>query len=262
MYMGFRLRREYREQFSMVFVFANTGQENEETLRFVERCQREWKLDVVWVEAVVHHDERVSSTHRIVDFLSASRAGEPFEEVIKKYGIPNVKQPHCTRELKSRTIRSYVRSLGWDEYLTAIGIRSDEPKRINPQAAEHRFVYPLAHWFPIDKPGINQWWEEQPFDLSLQDYQGNCVWCWKKSLAKHLRLIKENPQAYDFPRRMEATYGDYVQRRTGLAAKHTFFRESRSTTDLFAIAATVTVQSMLFDRADEDSGCSESCEAF
>ena len=68
----------------------------------------------VWVEAVAHAERGIASTHRIVDFSTASRNGEPFEDVIKVYGIPNMNYLHCTRELKANAIRSYMRSIGWE----------------------------------------------------------------------------------------------------------------------------------------------------
>src|SRR5689334_17839749 len=88
-------------------LFENTGREDEKTLEFILECDRRWDLRVVWLEADVHHGKRKSSTHKIVDFESASRNGEPFEEVIKKYGIPFMFSSCCTRELKIRVAHSY-----------------------------------------------------------------------------------------------------------------------------------------------------------
>lgn len=107
----------------IVVVFANTGQENEETLEFVHHVETYYEVSIIWVEAVVHKG-RKACTHRIVDFRTASRKGEPFENVITKYGIPNQAWPHCTRELKERPIHSYVASLGWKKgtYATAVGV--------------------------------------------------------------------------------------------------------------------------------------------
>ena len=125
------LIRNKSDEYNMVFVFANTGEENEETLDFVNKCDKDFNLNLIWVEAVVHHGERLGTSHRIVDFKTASRKGEPFEEVIKKYGLPNQNFPHCNRELKLRPIHSYIKkSLGWTDYKTAIGIRYDEIDRM------------------------------------------------------------------------------------------------------------------------------------
>src|SRR5690606_18506649 len=100
---------------SHAVVFANTGRENEETLKFVKRCSEHWNVHITWIEAVVNHGERVGSGHRVVSFETASRNGEPYEEVIKKYGIPNKGYPHCNRELKLNPLRSFVQEdLEWE----------------------------------------------------------------------------------------------------------------------------------------------------
>ena len=98
-----------QDDYNMIFVFANTGLENEETLEFVEQCSKHFGFNVTWVEAKVHHGERISSGFKIVDYESASRKGEPFEDVILKYGIPNQSAPICTRELKQNPIKAFAK---------------------------------------------------------------------------------------------------------------------------------------------------------
>src|ERR1039458_5841016 len=114
-YMAKRLRDEYSDVYDMQFGFANTGLEKLATLVFVERMHTEWEMPITWLEAVTHPGERVGCTHKIVDLATAARKGEPFEEVIKKYGIPNKMYPHCTRELKLNAIRSYLASIDWED---------------------------------------------------------------------------------------------------------------------------------------------------
>ena len=183
-------REEYDE---IVVLFANTGQENEETLRFVDRCDKRFGFNVVWVEAEVQQG-RVGTKHRVVDFETASRDGRPFEDMIKKYGIPNQAYPHCTRELKLRPMQSYFRDLGWKKltFDTAVGIRSDEIDRMAPKNGEFKTIYPLITDVPMTKPMINDFWRSQPFRLNLAGYQGNCKWCWKKTPRKLMTLINED----------------------------------------------------------------------
>jgi hypothetical protein len=255
----------------IVCLFANTGQENEETLRFVQRCDEAFGLGVVWVEAVVN-DRGKGTSHRVVDFQSASRQGEPFEEVIKKYGIPNQAYPHCTRELKLAPMLDYLKSIGWDRgsYDTAIGIRADEADRITADFQKKRLIYPLISDVEMTKPRVNAWWKDQPFRLGLKGYEGNCKWCWKKSLRKHLTLLNENPEWYDFPERMEKKHGLSGHNIDG--TKRVFFRQGLSVSDLrklaresqFTPASDDSVNyedqmSLGFD-LDKSGGCSESCE--
>lgn len=259
-----------------VVTFANTGQENEQTLEFVDRVQNYADVPVVWVEAVVHHDSRKGSTHKVVDFKTASRNGEPFEEVIKKYGIPNHTFQPCTRELKTNPMESYRRSLGWTlgTYQTAIGIRADEPQRIRPDAASKNIIYPLAHMHRVSKKHINAFWESMPFRLELTGYQGNCKWCWKKTLRKHLTIITETPEAYEFPERMENMYAFNGARNDGDTDPRRFFRRNRTVQDLRDLAARgefemfhddarIYPEPDLFDLDEgETDGCVESCEAY
>jgi hypothetical protein len=246
----------------MIFGFANTGEEHEETLIFTDRCDREYNLGLIWLEAVTHPNERKGCTHKIVTFETAARKGEPFEEMIGKYGIPNKAYPHCTRELKLNVMRSYLESVGWlaGSYKAAVGIRVDEPKRLHEASSHpmHRHtVYPLAHWFPMTKPQILAWWAKQPFDLNLPEELGNCKWCWKKSLRKHGLLARHSPQVFEFPARMEQEYGLAGHNEDG--NKRVFFRGNLSTQNLLA----VVTESDLTSLPDSvGSTCTESCEAF
>jgi len=240
-YMAQWLWKHKQNEYDMVFVFANTGQENEETLNFVEKCSDYFGFPVVWVEAVVFHGKRKSSGHKVVNYESASRIGEPFEEVIKKYGIPNQQFPHCTRETKLNPITSYMKSVGWHEYYTAIGIRSDEADRISAKAKENKLIYPLISDQPMTKPKINFWWNQQPFRLNLKGYQGNCKWCWKKGDPKLFKLAQEDESLFDFPLRMEKEYGNYIpESRIKLMNERgekpelpiVFFRQNRSAKEI------------------------------
>lgn len=261
-FMAKMLNEQYSNQYEILNMFANTGQEHEETLRFVQRCDEAFGLNLVWVEAVTHPGEKKSSSHRLVDFASASRNGKPFEDVIAKYGIPNKNFPHCTRELKLNPMKSYLRSIGWEagSYMTAIGIRIDEMRRAR---TDEKIIYPLIDMHPMTKADINDFWEEMPFNLNIEERQGNCTWCWKKSFSKHFQLINESPEIYDFPRRMEEEHGQ-TGAGTLEGVSRVFFRLATSTDGLFQMANEVYERGMArpLISLDENSGCSESCELF
>jgi len=247
---------------NLQFVFANTGAEHEETLRFVDRCDKAFGLDLVWVEAEVDPEHGKGTRHRIVSFETASRNGEPFEAVIQKYGIPNMDYPHCTRELKLAPINSYLKEQWGSDYVTAIGIRVDEIDRMSADAEARRLIYPLVSMIPTDKAAVNRFWESHPLALKLDPLMGNCVWCWKKTLRKHLTIIDQHPEVYDFPERMERLYPD-----AGAGdASRVFFRQHRSVRDLREMAKKPFSRWMeeynydLFSEMDMPAGCSESCE--
>ena len=161
------------KEYNMIFVFANTGDEEEETLKFIDLCAKKWNINIVWVEAKVYHNERKGTTHKIVNYQTASRNREPFIEVIKKYGIPNQNFLHCNREMKLQPIKSYVKSIGWKNYETAIGIRNDEVDRINKNRKKLKLIYPLITDKPTTKQEISYWWSKQDFRLKLKSYNTN-----------------------------------------------------------------------------------------
>lgn len=231
-FMAQWLKANKSDEYDMAFVFANTGEENEETLEFVEQCNIHFEFNISWIEARVYHGERKGSGHKHTDYMNASRNGEPFEDVIIKYGIPNQSFPHCTRELKINPIRSFANDyFGGQEYYTAIGIRVDEFDRMNENWKENRFIYPLISDIPTTKQQINIYWKQMPFRLNLKGYQGNCKTCWKKTDKKLYQIYKENPAAFNFMDRMERKF---PLDRNG--EKTTFFRGKRSATDIMVEA--------------------------
>jgi 3'-phosphoadenosine 5'-phosphosulfate sulfotransferase (PAPS reductase)/FAD synthetase len=96
---------------NVLYVFLNTGKEDEKTLQFVDRCDKEWNLGILYLEASVNCVKGKGTTYKIVDFETASRNGEPFEAMLKKYPLPNNKASNCTRELKQRPIDAYLKDL-------------------------------------------------------------------------------------------------------------------------------------------------------
>ncbi|EDS4706300.1 phosphoadenosine phosphosulfate reductase family protein [Salmonella enterica] len=266
-YMTYRLLTECRDEYEMIPVFANTGQEMNETLDFVHYCDTHLGFNTVWVEAVVHGG-RVATTHKVVTYETAARSGEPFEEVVEKYGIPNRSYLHCTRELKENPIHSYIRSIGWKkgDYLTAIGIRADEPRRVkrgvSAQNKQVR-VYPLVDIFPADKLDVLDFWSEQEFDLQIPEHLGNCKACFKKSDSKLQRVYQDNWHYFDIFAYLENQYG-YVGGNS-IAGQQSdeprkFYKGYRSVRDL--IASFDLSEPLPKDDPEAYEGCAASCEAF
>ena len=266
-YMTKKLLDNYQDDYDIKVCFANTGQENDATLDFINNCDKHFNFNTVWLEAVVN-EGRVACSHRVVDYDSASRKGEPFEEVVKKYGIPNNGYPHCTRELKENPIHSYIKSIGWErgDYFTAIGIRADEPRRIKRNKTIQNKVYPLVDWFESDKQDVMDFWKSQEFDLQLQDYQGNCKWCYKKSNKKLFQIMQDDITVFDFPMMLEKKYGKIGKNKIKgeySSQPRTLYRNYMTTEKMIAVFNETNFKQMSIKFDDyEDSGCSESCEAF
>lgn len=131
-------------------------------------------------------------------------------------------------------------------------------------------IYPLTRLWPHKKADVNAFWEKQSFRLELKGYQGNCRTCWKKSLRKHLTIMTETPEAYDFFERMEATYP--MAGANPRNEPKRFFRNHLTVADIRRLAAEGN-----FEPAEDDArvyqidlfhgleldvggGCEESCE--
>ena len=155
-----------------IVCFANTGKEEEATLEFVRDCEVNWGVEIHWLE--YRPEKQVARTN----FEIASRNGEPFETIIKERKmLPNTRARFCTVELKIRTLRRYLQSIGWDEWLNMIGIRHDEQRRVvkmQPDSKVETPIMPLAD-AGVTKADVLGFWASQPFDLKLPVINGETI---------------------------------------------------------------------------------------
>lgn len=187
-----------------VVMFANTGKEDEATLRFVRDIGQYWGVPITWIE---YRTE--APGYAIVDFNTASRNGEPFEAVIgKRQYLPNPVTRFCTVELKIRAMHKHLKALGWkddgDGWDQMVGIRADEPRRVakirarpSPETVHETMVLPLAA-AGVTKKDVGDFWRAQPFDLELPNhngvtYEGNCDLCFLKGRNIVQTLIAAKP---------------------------------------------------------------------
>lgn len=193
-----------------VVCFANTGKEDEATLKFVNDCAVNWNVPIVWLE---YRDAEESKDRWVqVTYETASRNGEPFEAVIRKKNyLPNPVTRFCTIEMKIRTIANYLFSIGLcetrsaGEHMSWVGIRADEPRRA---AKISRDRLPLVS-AGIGKADVGEFWKNQPFDLELPNingvtYHGNCDLCFLKGASQTMSLIAEKPERAVWWAKMEA----------------------------------------------------------
>lgn len=270
-------------EYEMVVVFSNTGREHEQTLEFINQCDKHFGFNVVWIEPVTNPQRGIGIRAKIVDFETASRDGQPFEDIIKKYSIPNRTSPFCSEYMKKYAIRSFAnKQLGWknNEYETAIGIRVDEFDRMSVHKVKERLIYPLVSMIPTRKTDVNAYWLNMPFDLQIKSYEGNCKTCWKKSIRKLLTIAKDSPQDFDWDIEMERKYENFIPegRKDNMNIKPPlrFHRGNLSAKTIIDMAAkpfepaideskiiAEYKQEQLFGlELDSSNGCEESCEAF
>ncbi|QJI52285.1 hypothetical protein [Cronobacter phage JC01] len=265
-HMTYRLLQEKSDEYDIKVLFANTGFEHPATLDFVHNCDVQLGFNTVWVEAITHEQKGVRTGWKVVTYETASRKGEPYIEMCRKYGLPNTNYLHCTRELKEIPIHGYLwEALGWakGEYLTAVGMRIDEPRRIKPKKPDRQTrqnkVYPLAHWWPTTKEDVLDWWEFMPFDLGIPEHCGNCVFCFKKSDAKLLRAFQDNPEYFHAAAEMEKSCGDVGP--NVVEGPRKMYRGFRSAADLIATFSEVDNDYRpLYE--DAPGNCTEECNPF
>lgn len=203
-----------------IVCFANTGKEEEATLKFVNDCGLNWNVEIIWLE---YRDNE--SKFEIVNFKNASRNGEPFEQLIKKRKfLPNPTARFCTVELKVRTIHRYLKSIGIDSALNMIGIRADEQRRLkkisNNDYGNNWEKYAPLGIDNVTKKTVGDFWKSQKFDLELFNnngvtMHGNCDLCFLKGGNQIQSLIQEKPDRALWWAKMETlaqtsdiTYGD------------------------------------------------------
>jgi len=241
-YMCYLLKENYSDKYEFIFIFANVGEEHEETLIFANKCNKYFGLKLVWIEPKIIHEVGKGTKHTVVDFKSAERSGinGNFEEYIKKFGIPNFQNMTCTRELKERPITSYARSIGWKnrDYITAIGIRSDEIDRMSKNKDKLLLFYPLIELKKTTKKNINSFWNKMPFRLEITGWEGNCKTCWKKSFKKLATCSVHHPKWFEFNNQMVLKYDEHVptRDRNKLIIPIRFFRGNKTVKEIFEIA--------------------------
>lgn len=256
---------KFREKLPICVLFANTGKEDEKTLEFVNECDHRFDFGVIWLEAKVYHDQRKRSGFKIVNFQTAARDARPFEDVIKKYGLPGPHRLHCTRELKTNPMQSFIADqMKWRKkhYVTAIGLRADEVDRI-PISPNGELCYPLID-LAIKKSDVLSFWSKQSFDLQLPEHYGNCTTCWKKSKRKLMTIALEKPQEFDFFRRME---NEHSYTGAGTERGRRFLFRGRETVDELFRQSTQPFERFVDgyqpspnNDIDVGSACGDSCE--
>ncbi len=256
---------------NIINVMANTSKEREESLEFMDKCDKHYNLNLVWVEAEFH-EKGTGVTPSIVTYENLKRNGEIFEQGIKKLGIPNKENKWCNRDMKLEALRKYADSIfGKNDYSVAVGIRADEIDRVRKDYKENNVFYPLMDR-GIGSKDRNRFWKDQPIKITIPAYKGNCDMCFAKSNRKLMTILKEEPYKADWWDKMIKTYGsrpidgkpsynDLLEANNGM----TFYRGYNTIEDLVKMAQQPFTSATdeyiykndLFDLEDEcGSGCS------
>jgi len=221
----------------IIFTFANTGQEREETIRFLQEIENHWGININVIEGNYSNPNKVSFTD--VTWETMRWNSEPFEEMIAYMqrnswcGVPNEAIPYCSTYLKTRPIRAKAKSVfGTVKYAQCLGMRKEDmPKRITLSVIEElegKIICPmLTHFeYPIGLFELDSFWNNHSFKLNMNSRYGNCKLCYKKSLPNLIDTINKTDVKKELKwyQEMEQKYNN------------TFFRHRMSMNDIIKLA--------------------------
>ena len=181
--------------------------------------------------------------------------------MMQKYGVPYYGGAFCTDRMKLVPFKKYCDdTFGRGNYETWLGIRADEPNRL----AQKDGIRYLAEISDFEKRDVLDWWSEQAFDLDLDEWLGNCVFCMKKSDLKLAAAQRDEPGMYlEF---IDAINGKSVRTGEKAGSASSMYRRKRSLEQVVAMfdgSTGAEIKSRLRGAKMMDTGsCSESCEVF
>lgn len=222
-------------------VFANTGKEREETLRFVHECASRWGVRVRWLEWKQRKGD-LAERFEEVGFNSASRNGEPFAALVEdKSYLPNSVMRFCTIELKIRAMGWFMQSLGHKKWNNIVGLRYDEPSRVERSKTNRDRWDTLTPLFDaqVTNRMVRAWWREQPFDLQLLPFEGNCDGCFLKARPKLWEVERTAPGTLQWWADLEARATEITKKASGarFRPEYTYaelIKDVRRQPDMFA----------------------------
>jgi 3'-phosphoadenosine 5'-phosphosulfate sulfotransferase (PAPS reductase)/FAD synthetase len=160
-------------------IFTDTGREHPKTYKFIHDFEAHENIPVIKI--------------------SYKDSATPFETLLadKKHKvIPNRVKRMCTVELKMKTCKRYLRSIGIREFNNFIGFRADEPLRIKRRVQKFKRVhdkFPM-YYDGITKQVINEYWANKPYNLEIPSILGNCTLCFMKGKNAIINILASYPE--------------------------------------------------------------------
>jgi len=192
--------------------FADTGREYVETYDFINKVEELLGREILRLEAEL----------KVKD-------GTPFDNLVTmKKMLPNQNMRFCTNYLKVFPMQQLMIDFhkeGFDEFSNVIGLRHDEPRRINARARNVEFAYhrekrtlrkdvekvasqrnadqyefidyelryPMNEW-GYTQQDVDDFWEKMPFDLETPFRDSNCTLCPMKGFYQKVKIVGEYPE--------------------------------------------------------------------
>jgi hypothetical protein len=154
-------------------IFCDTGREHPNTYKFINDFEAFENIPVIYLKY---------------------EGG--FENLIaKKKIVPNIMMRFCTIELKIKTVRRYLRSIGLTKYQNIIGFRYDEQRRIANYKEHWKTVstsFPLND-AKVSKQDVLNYWANKSYNLETPAILGNCDLCFLKGKNAIIQILREQP---------------------------------------------------------------------
>ena len=185
--------KEWYPNHNIIYAMANTSKERIESLDFMNECDKYFDLNISWIEAVINQERGKGTDFKIVTYENLKRKGEIFEDGIRKYGIPSKINKWCNRDLKLVPLKKYCDNIfGLNNYSIAVGMRADEIDRVSKDYKNNNVFYPLLD-NGVTTKDRNRFWKDQPIQIKIPAFKGNCDMCFEKSNRKLMTMITEEP---------------------------------------------------------------------
>lgn len=167
----------YRE--GDIVLFCDTGREHPKTYKFINDFEAHEKIPVIRI--------------------SYQSSEKPFEALLEKRkytSIPNRVKRFCTIELKIKTAKRYLRSIGVRKFENLVGFRYDEPLRVKRRKQKFKNVidkFPLYDEC-VTKEMVNKFWDSKPYNLEIPSILGNCTLCFMKGKNAIISILTTYPE--------------------------------------------------------------------
>jgi hypothetical protein len=163
-------------------IFCDTGREHEKTYKFLNDFEANENIPIIR--------------------LKYNNSENPFDALLlkKKYKvIPNRVKRICTDELKIKTCKRYLRSIGIKTFENHIGFRFDEPLRVQRRKQHFKKVFDKFPLYDekITKEMVNDYWSKKNYTLEIPSILGNCDLCFMKGKNAIISILSVYPNLAD-----------------------------------------------------------------
>lgn len=271
-------QRKKHEDIEVEYIFCDTGAEHPATYKFINDVVEHFGIELTCLRTVITCEKGVGPSYKVVKLEDCKQDLEPFLDVCRKHGTPTVAAPLCSDRMKSIPSDKYCdEKYGRGGYLRWLGMRVDEQSRIKSTEQQLDFFQKdkpiskrvkntkyLAYISDFTKQDILAWWENQEFNLDLEEHLGNCVFCIKKGANKLALAAKDEPEmAVKFINMIKSD--DVHRRETRSMEPEIMYRSHQSLESIIEsyddVPRDYLAMQIQKGRSFDTGSCSESCEA-